>query len=178
MKIAIYGIIGPLILSACTFAPGVQGSFQEPGKVEIFTSGPEDAPEGTCWGRDQTPAVVETVTVQVVVSPEVRDDNGTLISPPVYRTETKQRIISDRDDVWFEAPCRDVFTPEFVGTLQRALKLRGFYAGPITGVIDPVTENAIRIFQKDQGLNSPFLSMIAARKLGIIAYSRDDISTF
>jgi len=39
-----------------------------------------------------------------------------------------------------------------VRTAQRQLKERGYYAGPVDGVIGPATENALRAYQRDRGL--------------------------
>ena len=58
---------------------------------------PPGAPEGTCWDRDSTPAVIETVTEQVMVSPPELVD-GQVVQPAVYRTETHQAIVRERDD--------------------------------------------------------------------------------
>jgi len=40
-----------------------------------------------------------------------------------------------------------------VRTAQRQLKERGYYTGPVDGVIGPATENALRAYQRDRGLN-------------------------
>ena len=39
-----------------------------------------------------------------------------------------------------------------IRTAQRQLKERGYYAGPVDGVIGPATENALRAYQRDRGL--------------------------
>lgn len=58
---------------------------------------------------------------------------------------------------------------EFVSTLERALKVRGIYAGAITGTLDRATGAAIRQFQRDDGPDTLLLSVAAARKLGLVA---------
>src|SRR4029450_12560759 len=46
-----------------------------------------------------------------------------------------------------------VMTPAVaVRTAQRQLKERGYYTGPVDGVIGPATENALRAYQRDRGL--------------------------
>ena len=52
---------------------------------------------------------------------------------------------------------------------QRALAARGYYAGPITGVMDRRTQAAIRAYQRPQGLDSAMISLAAARQMGLIA---------
>jgi Putative peptidoglycan binding domain len=130
---------------------------------------PPDGPDGQCWDRDVKPAVIETETEQVLVQAEVRNADGTLVTPAVFSTETRQRMVQDRAQVWFPAPCAADFTVEFIATLQRALKARGFYLLPLTGVYDAPTMAAVRRYQAGRGLDSPRLSLGAARELGIVA---------
>ena len=130
----------------------------EPGVLEATRNGPAGAPEGSCWGRTVSPAVIETVTEQVEVTPAKMNPDGSIAKPPVYKTETRQEIVRARVDNWFETPCPDVLTPEFNSSLQRALEARGFYAGPITGEMDAATRQAVRRYQARQGPNSEVLS--------------------
>jgi hypothetical protein len=131
-----------------------------------------DAPEGTCWGKTVTPAVVERVVKQVQVKPAQVNPDGTVAAPPKYRTENRQEIVSPRRDNWFETPCSEVLTPEFISTLQRALSARGLYAGPVTGVMDVPTRKAIGAFQRAEGPESEVLSIAAARQLGLVTVPR------
>ena len=135
--------------------------------VQISGDGPPPGPEGTCWAHDLIPAVFETTTEQTLVSPEVRDAAGTIITPAAYRSVSKLRVLTERRDIWFTAPCPADVTVEFIATLQRALKARGYYALPVTGLIDPATTEAVRRYQADLGLDSPLLSLAATRYLGI-----------
>jgi len=179
MRAIILTLATSLALTGCNLpTPNGGGTFREPNQIKIFRAGPESASEGTCWGKDESPAVVETVTVQVVESPARVDDTGRVIQPARLRTEQRQRIVQSREAVWFEAPCPEVFTADFIASLQRGLTLRNIYLGPASGQMDRATEDAIRMFQKPMGLNSPVLSMVAARKLGLVAYSREDIKLF
>jgi hypothetical protein len=41
-----------------------------------------------------------------------------------------------------------------VRTAQRQLKERGYYSGPVDGVMGPATESALRAFQRDRGLKA------------------------
>lgn len=133
--------------------------------------GPPDGPEDACWQSDIRPAVIETTTEQVLVSPETVAPDGTA-SPAVFATETRQQIVQDRGTVWFRAPCAAEMTPEFIATLQRALKARGLYLLPLTGSLDAPTRDAIRRYQSARGLDSAHLSLAAARALGIVAADR------
>lgn len=138
-------------------------------------AGPPQGPAGACWEADITPAVIETVTEQVMVTPEERAPDGSVITPATYRTDTRQRIAREREVVWFRAPCPQDLTVDFIGTLQRALLARGIYKGPLTGVIDPATAEAIRRYQAERGLDSPRLSLAAARELGLVTVPREEL---
>ncbi|MEO0773565.1 MAG: peptidoglycan-binding domain-containing protein [Pseudomonadota bacterium] len=137
-----------------------------PEEVTSRDMAPPGAAPGTCWGRDATPAVIETVTEQVI-----HEEGG---DAPVIETQTSQAIVTSREDTWFERPCDDIMTPEFNASLQRALKARGHYRGPITGRLDGRTQAAIRAYQKPQGLDSGMLSLAAARQMGLTQVDLDD----
>lgn len=126
-------------------------------------------PEGACWAQDVAPLMIETVTDQVQVAPEERAPDGTLIRPAAFRSETRQQIVQERTEIWFQAPCPEEFSVAFVASLQRALKARALYVGPVTGTMDAATETAIRKYQAERGLDSTKLSLAAARQLGLIA---------
>lgn len=171
-----YSILAVILVASCT--NGASEFFTPATELEIFRSGPENAPEGTCWGKDVTPAVIETRVQQVQIAAEITDADGNVTSPARFETTRTQEIVSPRNEIWFETPCPEVFTMEFIETLQRAMALRDLYTGPITGEMDQNTRAAIRNLQKPQGLNSDVLSVIAAQRLGIIAYGRETINDF
>lgn len=137
-------------------------------------SAPETAP-GVCWQSDVTPLIIETVSEQVMVQKERLAADGTVLQPAAFRTETHQRIVQEREEVWFRSPCPEDMTVQFIATLQRALKARGFYLLPVTGVMDAPTQDAVHRFQIDRGLDSPRLSLAAARELGIVATDLDQL---
>lgn len=164
-----------LALTACQRGydlPAVS-RFMEPDLIVSHAEGPPNAAPGSCWGRDMTPAVVETVTEQVILQPAAIRSDGTVEAPPILRSETQQRIVRERREIWFETPCPNALTQEFTASVQRALAARGQYRGPETGQMDPRTRAAIRRFQSEQGLDSGVLSLAAARQLGLIAVRRE-----
>lgn len=142
----------------------------EPEPVKTHAMLPPGADPDACHGQDVTPAVIETVTEQVMLQPAQIGSDGTVLYPAVYKTETRQAIVQERRELWFETPCGAELTPEFVASLQRALKVRGVYRGAITGEMNARTRRAIRAFQKPQGLDSAILSTAAARQLGLVAF--------
>lgn len=131
--------------------------------------------QGRCFGRDVTPAVLQTVTVQVPDQPAVTAPDGTVIHPPTYRTEIRQEITRERKEVLFQTICPPDQTVDFVQSLQRALKTRGYYLGPITGALDPATNAAIRAFQRVSGHDSTLIDIATARALGLTVLSQEQL---
>jgi peptidoglycan hydrolase-like protein with peptidoglycan-binding domain len=65
-------------------------------------------------------------------------------------------------------------TPAFIASVQRALKARGYYRGPVTGALDTRTGRAIQRYQRDRGdVDSATLSLRSARDLGLVAVPRE-----
>ncbi len=166
-----------LTLVSCQKDSALTAYIAPPTQPEIFRAGdpgaPPNAREGSCWGRDVSPAVVETVTEQIIVQPAEVLDDGTVLAPAIYRTETQQRIVKERRETWFETPCAEVWTEEFTASVQRALQARGLFRGQITSAVDNRTLTAIRKYQKAGGLDSAILSLESARRLGLVAVARD-----
>ena len=170
-----FGMVVLTALASCEMplAEAPADAPPEPGVAEATSNGPDGAPPGSCWGRTVSPAVVETITEKVQVKPAEISEAGTVTALPVYRDESRQQIITPRQDNWFETPCSDVLTEEFVASLQRALAARGFYGGAALGQMDAATRSAIRRYQVSAGgPDSEVLSLAAARMLGLIAVPR------
>ncbi len=168
----IYAIAGLLAVGACTSMGGddVFSAVIEPLSTDVEVSrgvGPPDADPNACYGREVTPAVIETVTEQVMLQPPQIASDGRVLEPGVFVTETQQRIVEERRVLWFETPCQAERDPEFIASLQRALMARGLYRGTPNGVMDRRTRRAIRDYQAPQGLDSAVLSLAAARQLGL-----------
>ena len=136
---------------------------------------PPPAAEGECWTTDVTPAVIESVSEQVVATPAVTDADGTVLIPATYASSTQQRILRDRQTIHIRTPCPEEMTPEFVASVQRALKARGYYLMPVTGTMDGPTLDAIRRFQEPRGLDSPVLSLAGAKTLGLMKTELDEL---
>ena len=155
------------VFAGCDIAP--DSAARTPDTSGLLTgSAPPDAPPGTCWGKSVEPAVIETVIAPVLVNPEQVDSEGVVISPAIYRNAPSPKIVQERQETWFETPCEDVMTPEFIASVQRALAARNIYDGPITGRLDSATQSAIRTFQEPDGILSADLSLASARALGLV----------
>ncbi|PWK60713.1 peptidoglycan-binding domain-containing protein [Roseicyclus mahoneyensis] len=164
---------GLLALTACMPA-GDRSAFSQPlsageGAIEVMRgAGPPDADPSACYANESTPAVIETVTEQVMIQPPQIASDGRVLEPGVFVSESQQRIIRERRELWFQIPCEmQVGDPEFIASLQRALAARGLYQGPVTGEMTRRTERAIRAYQEPQGLDSTILSLAAAQQLGL-----------
>ena len=174
LRLAAFGLGGAVVLGACEtqYADKGHNHREERGVFQATRDGPDGAPPGSCWGRTVSPAVIETVTEQVQVSPAQYNPDGTVARPPTYRSEARQMIVTPRVDSWFETPCAEALTPDFIASLQRALAVRRYYEGPITGAMDKDTQAAIRDFQRTTGPDSGVLTLASARQLGLIAVDR------
>jgi len=162
-----FSLAAALALSGC-----VSGPAPEPGPLAVVPV--IDPRGGICVSRATTPAIIETVTDQVLVQPPEIGSDGTVRSPAVFRTVTQQRILRERREVEFETPCPTIQTPEFIASLQRALQARGYLRGPINGVYDERTGRAVQRFQSDRGdVDSPVLTLETGRALGLIALPRE-----
>lgn len=152
------------LLSACLADTAPQAEVLRAGEVP---NAPPGADPEACYARTTTPAIIETVTEQVLVQPPQIAADGSVTYPAVYRTETRQEIVRERRELWFETLCEDELTPEFIASLQRALQARQYFGGAITGRMDIRTRRAIRAYQEAEGVKSDILSLAAARKLGL-----------
>jgi hypothetical protein len=170
------GWVMALGVSACTTGavPPVTAPVTAPAFDAALVATEPKPTTGQCWHRMGRPALFETVTEQVLVTPEVRDAAGAVITPAIFRTETRQSELRARQQVWFRIPCRSEVSSEsvFVASLQRALKARGMYGGAVTGEMDDPTESAVLRYQAANGLDSGVLSLAAAQALGLVAVGR------
>ena len=149
-------------LGGCASVTGLKAPSGTDLRAELVRGGKPTTPNDACWASDETPAIIETVTRQIVEAASPDRDAG-------FRTETVQEIVQPREQIWFRTPCDAALTPEVLTTLQRALAARGFFSGPQTGTLDRGTRDAVRAYQLPRGLNSDRLSLAAARDLGVVA---------
>lgn len=174
-------ILAAPILTGCT-APSVPFGQTEAGhpdlSAELVRQDGDTPPTGgptICWAQEVTPAVIETVTDQVLVSADLRDASGNVVKPAVFSTLINQRMVQDRERVWFRTPCPAQIDATFLASLQRALKARGLYRQGLSGQMDAPTRAAIRKYQAARGLDSDTLSLRAAQALGLIEIPRSEL---
>jgi len=133
---------------------------------------PPNAEPGACYGHETSPAIFETITQHILTSPARYRTDGTMLSPATYRTDVVQNMVRDRNIVFFKKPCPSDMDDKFIASVQRALKVRGILSGRISGEMDQRTRRAVRKYQRPLGVDSGTLSLIAARKLGLVAVAR------
>ncbi|WP_421687087.1 peptidoglycan-binding domain-containing protein [Tritonibacter scottomollicae] len=160
LRLAALMTVNLAVLSGCLAPPPFEG---------VGRPAPPGALPGTCWDTLIEPARVETITEQVMVSPPETAADGSMTKPAVFATETRQEITRPRKETYFQTPCPDAMTREYVSSLQRALAARDLYQGEITGTLNAETRAAIRSYQKDIGIDSASLSLRGARSLGLSA---------
>lgn len=152
--------------------PGALGPAALSGQLIRSTSdNPPSAKPGECWANAVTPAVFETDTTHALVRAAKPASPGHPAEPAEYQTVTRQRIVQDREHVWFRSPCPEIMTPDFIGSLQRALYARDYYRGAFTGEMDAPTKAALRRYQAQLGLDSGILALGTARLLGLVSYN-------
>ncbi|MCP5088959.1 MAG: peptidoglycan-binding protein [Rhodobacteraceae bacterium] len=167
-----------LILGAFLLAPPASAASrivtaaEEPDNPNL----PANAPRDSCFAHEYTPAIIETVTEKTPRRPArvaVDRDTGEtkIIRPATFDTVTVQRIIQEREELWFETLCPHLYSERFVNSLQRALRARGFYTGELTGWMDVQTSIAIKLYQRKFGLNSQILALHTAEEFGLTSHS-------
>ena len=119
--------------------------------------------EGFSWDEDFD------LTPEGVVSEEQVETLETIEETPVEVEEVIE------EGTRFETLCPFEYTPERLMTLQRALKARLAYNGPITGVLDAGTRAAIKAFQTPQGIDSPLIQRGIAETLGVVSLNRSTL---
>lgn len=169
-RLSILALCG-VVLGACTSVPDLRPMVRGPlNAVDQLDLGEiETRSDGRCFARMDQPTRTTIVEELELVIPETRDANGVVTAPPVYRTITRPQTAVVGEGLRFETLCPPEYTPDRVATIQRALRVRGAYAGPINGTLDAATGNAIRQFQQPQGIQSDVIGLDVARDLGVVA---------
>ncbi|MFQ3183348.1 MAG: hypothetical protein ACI901_000441 [Octadecabacter sp.] len=164
---------GLSMLSACMDTAQVthSGNYDDGSLANSVTVDPS---QSTCFDSSTTPAIIETVTEQVMLQSASMLSDDIVTPPTAFRTVTRQQIMRERRKVEFEIPCKAIMTPQLIASVQRALIARGYYNGPINGIIDSRTKDAIERFQTAQGyVQTSMLTLQTARILGLVAQPRD-----
>lgn len=176
MTVRYLTILGMMALSACA---AQQPNVDLPNRADVEEIIPlgaiETTTSGACFATTAGP--IETVVVEdiIEVAPAIKDRNGVVVSPAVYRNITRPATNTVGDGNRFETVCPPMFTTAFVETLQRAMITRQAYSGQVTGQYDTATGLAVQRFQRERGIDSPYLAVSTARQLGVLAVARDSL---
>lgn len=136
---------------------------------------PRNARADQCFAYEVTPAIIETTTHRTQLTPprmavDIETGETEVIRPATYDTVTVQRVIREREELFFETICPQLYTERFVQSLQRALKARGFFGGEPNGWLDDQTSLAIKLYQKQEGLPSGILSLHTVEAFGLVSH--------
>ena len=159
-------------VAACEMQGSGTSASHSAQTIGFAQDAPDGAAAGTCWGKTVSPAVIETINRETLISPAQVSSDGRIQVPAVYKKEDIQQIVRPRRDTWFETVCPNLLTEAFVASLQRALSVRGTYRGDATGLMDNQTRRAIRKFQLGGEFDSGNLTVASARSLGLVAVPR------
>ena len=165
-------ILGAILMASPALAANrIVSASQEPNNPNL----PADAAPDACFAHEYTPAIIETVTEKIPLTParvavDIETGETEIIRPATFDTITVQRIVQEREEFWFETLCPHLYSERFVNSLQRALRARGFYTGELTGWLDIQTSIAVKLYQRKFGVNSELLSLQTAEEFGLISH--------
>lgn len=133
-----------------------------PAVFETVTRTVEVEPERVV--EEVIPARFETVTRRVLVTP-AREEQVSI--PPQTQQVTRTVFDGGSDFAWREVLCEINTTPEAIRTIQRALRDQGYNPGPIDGIFDELTYNAMVAYQEANGLPTGNLTRDFVEDLGV-----------
>ena len=172
MKQAVWALIGVPLVAGCMAAgpPMPEAEIRPTLAQELGDAPPAGAP-GCYHSIEIRPAKFGTVKRAVEVRAAVVDQaTGKVLEPALYEEQDFSAVVDAGESLSFEAMCEGDLTPEFVASVQRALKARGLYRGAVTGAMDGATRAAVRAYQKPRGLDSDVLSRRAAMEMGLVIW--------
>ena len=112
----------------------------------------------------EIPAVYKNITVTKLVQPaEVKR----VTIPEKYSNITKRQMVSPSKVVWKKVVCQSSMGSSTIQGVQRALKAKGLYNGPIDGIFGALTKQAVRSYQKQNGLAIGGLTHEVMKSLGV-----------
>ncbi len=111
----------------------------------------------------EIPAVYKTVKVKTV---NTDADVRKITIPAEYQTVSKQAKASEGVLEWRQVLCETNTTPGVISKLQSALRIKGYNPGPADGAYGPLTERAVKQYQKDKGLPTGGITFETLKHLG------------
>lgn len=172
MKLAVLALIGGPLVAGCMAAgpPMPEVEIRPTLAGELGDAPPAGAP-GCYHSIEMRPMKFGTVKRAVEVRAAVVDPaSGKVLEPALYEERDFSAVVDAGESLSFETLCPRDLTPDFVATVQRALKARGLYRGAVSGVMDGATRTALRAYQKPRGLDADTLSRRAAMEMGLVIW--------
>lgn len=142
-------LCAPVLAFAVSACQPVDETTPQASRADINTTqmhAPRTA-DGACWARD-------------------------VFAYPYAAPDGTPRVVAAQI---FETPCPELLTTDVLETLQRALQVRGYHSGPVTGQMDDATRAAIHQFQRNQGIDSAVLTADTARGLGLLPFHTEPL---
>ena len=112
------------------------------------------------------PAEYKTVQVTKMVEP-ARTEKTTI--PAEYQTVSSQKVVREPTLEWRQVLCDQNLDRTTVMAMQQKLQAKGFYNGPVDGVIGGMTMRAVNDYAASSNLptGSNFITMDVAKDLGV-----------
>ncbi len=133
-----------------------------PAQYRTITKTVVDQPATT--KEVEIPAVYKNITVTKLVQPaQVKR----ITIPEAYSTVTKRQMVSPSKVVWKKVVCQSNMGTSTIASVQKALKAKGLYHGPIDGIYGTLTKQAVRAYQKQNGLAVGGLTHEVMKSLGV-----------
>ncbi|MGX6646497.1 peptidoglycan-binding domain-containing protein [Maricaulaceae bacterium MS644] len=133
-----------------------------PARYETVTRTVVSEPERVV--EEVIPARFENVSRRVLVTP-AREETVTV--PPQTQEITRTVFDGSSSFGWREVLCEINATPEAIRTIQVALRDQGYNPGPIDGIFDSQTYNAMVAFQEANNLPTGNLTRMFVERLGV-----------
>lgn len=163
----------PILLAALAVGACQTGANAPAQRAATPDAGAMVRSHAACWASDRIPAQERVVFDERVIREATRDSAGRITAEAVVERMPRTLVEHPAEDRLFAVPCPDQLTGDVVTALQRALIVRGLLDGRPSGVMDEATREAVRAFQRPQGLDSRILSLEAAWQLGLLPVPRD-----
>ncbi len=112
----------------------------------------------------EIPAQYETVKVTKLVS---GPSENRIAIPAEYQTISRQVLVRDGYMDRQQVLCETNMSRSRIVAMQRALSAKGFNPGPIDGVIGSETYEAVRAFQRENGMATGGVTLAMLQKLGV-----------
>lgn len=114
--------------------------------------------------EDIIPARFETMSAERIVTP-AREE--TRVIPAVTETVTRTVFNGESGLDWREVLCEINTTPEAIRQIQIGLRDAGYNPGPIDGIFDMLTYDAMVAYQEANGLPTGQLTRVFVEHLGV-----------